>query len=1551
MGKFDHIPELTGASAFHAWKSQVVLALGREGAYNHVSDGLDPTDFAEFASVLPTPADVAAPTAAERTSILEWLKEDAVAKDIICHRLFPAVQRLIPQEHSVTARDAWSLLHSHFNHVDLGSQHLIREKILSLQMADAADAEHYLGEHDALRRDLIRMGVAYSNSEAIFNLLKGLPRTGTWPAFKLVLQSSLSVASVASVASASSSLAKGKGKSVLSSSASSSSVSGGSSISGLLGSGTATFESISVHIAAEAHHLVLEASISPLVGSEFTNVAKTSRQTNVNPTTGLRCTKNNPSGVYCDTPLDNGSVCGAGSHDRAHCFKPGGGMAGQQPAHWKPFWRSKSGASDSSASANSAVGVPSGSAMQQPPLVAAAVVAPTPPSVPSSAWTTQEYDLSCTSIADLDDGDGCCPSDDVLACLSVQSYSSLLDTGMSHTLVRDHTHFHSYATDGSVHVKTANHGRLPMLGSGDCIALLPVGQDKFSVCFSGCLHVPSAMLNLLSIGSMVAKGWECNFRGAPPHCELVYHAQPLGSHLLQNNLCFLDVDFLHFNTPLPLLRSPVPLSAFARVSPTSDLWHARLGHVGSNAAMHVARFADGAVVDPSPLSICKSCIVGKHAHQPFHPSETQCSSGFLDLVHADVAGPMPVFTPHGKRYLLVILDDYTHVLDVHLLTTKDQALEAWEITRRHWENKYSRQVKTFRTDNGGEFVNSAFVAALNAAGISHQLSVPYMHQQNGKAEHVIRTVEGRVLAMLHFAGLSQTYWGEAALTAAYLHNRTESQALPSGKTPYEMLHGARPNISHLRIWGCRGFARIPLELQQKLGPKSREVLFMGYPPGVKGYRVRDKATGQFFNCRDVIFDENLALPHLFGDASVPAPDPCDDDDGDSDDDNGLPARSPALSPLLLSVPSSTVPSSPVMSSSSPPALRRSDRARTLTEAGHAFQDGIKRTKACLARQVPPSPLVVASDLQSSPLSPLSPLTPLPDSPDSNLPDCSGSDSLPFSEAVVNLVLVEHANLAVRSNIRHDPGSPGCDLSVPSATYEEAMWRPDADKWRAAMEKEMGLLHDMQVYDLVSLPPGAHAISSRWVLEYKSGDGKGGPVEKAHFVAKGFTQVPGHDFGRTFAPVARQASVRVITTYCAREDWELHSLDIKWAFLHGKIDEVVYIQQPHGYEASGPNGERLVGRLNSSLYGIKQAVHMFYQTLQEELESLGFVRCAVDHAVFTYRKGGVRCLTGWHVDDAMGGSNNESFLQEVKHKLHMWFGITDMGAIAKFLGIQFEWNRSTRELWIHQTEYIHHLLEEYGLSDCHPVHLPMDPNHPFLKDEDVAKLVPIDNLSTVYPKIIGELLYLSLCTHLDIAHAVQHLSQFISRPTSRLYAVAKRILHYLAGTLNHRLHYGDPTRTGDLHGFSDADWASCPEDRISVTGYCWFFHGGVVSHVSKKQTTQALSSTEVEYMAIAAAFQEGLWLHSFFELLDIPIPTPIRLYINNASAVALSKEASTNNRMKHIDIHFHFCRSHIESGTFSTEWLSSSKNTADILTKALPRPLFQRHASGLSLVSR
>lgn len=114
---------------------------------------------------------------------------------------------------------------------------------------------------------------------------------------------------------------------------------------------------------------------------------------------------------------------------------------------------------------------------------------------------------------------------------------------------------------------------------------------------------------------------------------------------------------------------------------------------------------------------------------------------------------------------------------------------------------------------------------------------------------------------------------------------------------------------------------------------------------------------------------------------------------------------------------------------------------------------------------------------------------------------------------------------------------------------------------------------------------------------------------------------------------------------------------------------------------------------------------------------------------------------------------------------------------------------------------------------------------------------------------------------------------------------------------------------------------------------------------------ALSSTEAEYMAITAAIQEGLWLTSFFKCIDLPLTLPLRLFADNAGAIALSKEGANHTRTKHIDLRYHFIRAHIEAGTFLPEWLSTHRNTADIFTKCLPRPLFIRHQSGLSLMSR
>ena len=259
------------------------------------------------------------------------------------------------------------------------------------------------------------------------------------------------------------------------------------------------------------------------------------------------------------------------------------------------------------------------------------------------------------------------------------------------------------------------------------------------------------------------------------------------------------------------------------------------------------------------VSRCEPCILGKHSRHPNPSSSHPRTTTLLELVHCDICGPFPVETPHGKQYFVIFLDDCSSALNLQPLASKDQAFEAWCLLQVKWERKTGLKIQRFRCDGGGELAGGShhFAAQLENQGIEQDVTPPYEHWKNGRVEHIMRTLQGRILSMLIAAQLPLTYWGEAALTAAYLFNLTVTSTLPSGITPFEVFHGRKPDISHLRVWGVRCFAHVPVELQGKLGVKSRECLFMGYPPSQHGYRVRDVQTHRFFTSGSVIFDENI----------------------------------------------------------------------------------------------------------------------------------------------------------------------------------------------------------------------------------------------------------------------------------------------------------------------------------------------------------------------------------------------------------------------------------------------------------------------------------------------------------------------------------------------------------------------------------------------------------------------------------------------------------------------------------------------------------------------
>ena len=229
----------------------------------------------------------------------------------------------------------------------------------------------------------------------------------------------------------------------------------------------------------------------------------------------------------------------------------------------------------------------------------------------------------------------------------------------------------------------------------------------------------------------------------------------------------------------------------------------------------------------------------------------------------------------------------------------------------------------------------------------------------------------------------------------------------------------------------------------------------------------------------------------------------------------------------------------------------------------------------------------------------------------------------------------------------------------------------------------------------------------------------------------------------------------------RIDWHESVSCYHHDWCNRKLKEDIYMKQSRGFKWYSTSGTLLVCHLLSFLYGLKQAALNWYELLSSVLLTLRFIKCKVDPAVFTYDRAAlgrhhVVCIIAWHVDNGLGGSNNWVFLDWVKGRIKDRFGISDMGPVLLYLGIEIEWDHVTHKAWIHQETYIWYLCKEYGFSDCSPVSTIMNPHHPFGCDDD--SFLDIPALEHAYCKIVRELIYLLTCTCSDIAFTIRHLVQ-------------------------------------------------------------------------------------------------------------------------------------------------------------------------------------------------
>ena len=1022
--------------------------------------------------------------------------------------------------------------------------------------------------------------------------------------------------------------------------------------------------------------------------------------------------------------------------------------------------------------------------------------------------------------------------------------------------------------------------RLPTVNSSHDVVL-----DLHKVLF-----VPKLTKNLLSVPAMALMGAEIRFD--KDKCLILKDSKEFViGHLLSDKLYTVNT------------------IEYAQVSKTDsarslEVWHCRLGHLNYTYVNQLVKkeMVDGlnCDVETQPQKECEACVLGKMQKKSFPKQSQHRATRPYEIVHSDVCGPMQVESKGGSKYMLTFTDDYSRYTTVYFLKSKSEVLSKFQefvnSVEKHTGHQITKlnilaedDVKVLRSDNGGEYTSNNFAKFCGEKGISHEFTVPYCPQQNGVAERMNRTIVEGARSMLFQASLPLEFWAEACSTAVYLHNRSPTTALKD-ETPFERLFGRRPDISHLRTFGCVSYVHIPDGQRRKLDAKARKSVFVGYPPGVKGYKLYDLEKKKFVVSRDVqFFEQNF--DHF---DKIKSKDAVQADIRSVFPDAEQGGESVAQHPLHEepAVPEDVEP--PAQKNEEPAVPENVEPA--VPQIGEPV--GVPNEEAPVQRTY--------EDV--------------------------------FMEEVRNLPPVRERRMPSRFC---DEDCLLVDLEIDEPkTVQEALNGEQSVQWREAMESEYSSLLKNDTWNLVPPPEGKNIVGSRWILKVKRDQDGGVDRFKARLVAQGYSQVKGVDYDEVFSPVARYTSVRSLLALANAHDLEIHQMDVKTAFLNGSLDCEIYMSQPEGFV--DPDRPNHVCKLKKSIYGLKQSARCWNITLDEYLKSVGYRKSNADECIYVKSvkepNGHISfVILGVYVDDIIPVSNSPALLKAEKAALCERFEMTDLGEIHYLLGMSIKRDRESRTLTISQPNYLDKVLKKFGMENCKPVSTPLEPGRKFQQLSSSDE--PFD--VQTYQQAIGCLTYISTATRPDIAAAVGALSQYMSKPSKDHWMGVKRILRYLKGTLKYGLQFSAQEEKPELFGYTDADWAGDVDTRRSTSGYVFQIGSGTVSWSSRKQQTVAKSSTEAEYVALSSATQEAVWLRRLMKDLGRQMDAPTTIYEDNQGAIELAKNAKFHNRTKHIDICHHFVRERVVSNEIRVIYCPTEDMIADIMTKGLAKLTFEK----------
>jgi hypothetical protein len=893
-------------------------------------------------------------------------------------------------------------------------------------------------------------------------------------------------------------------------------------------------------------------------------------------------------------------------------------------------------------------------------------------------------------------------------------------------------------------------------------------------------------------------------------------------------------------------------------------------------------------------STCTACMLGKGKRSPFkrHSNHEQMKKS-AERLFGDISGPIECAEKdecYGMirgKYLSLIVDEYSRWCHGRMIMNKSAAVKHVKEFIVEAERQTGNKVKYLHTDGGSEYSDGELVEFLRLRGIKSESTCTYTPEHNGVVERANGIIWQTALTLVAAAKLDKKkFIGEAINYSIYLWNNTVRNS--ESKSRNELWNDSKASFKKLHPFGCDAYVTVPKDTRKKCDDKISRCIYLGVDDKhIGGYRCLDIDHNKLVISRDVKFNH---FSFTFG---------------RSDQGGEVEIERRAIDQLEMN---SLVKFNQVMLDKKDTSDRVSSERKSTRTKQQTQRYGYTDTKDYYYEDVRQS------------------------------------------HGKLNYTNCVYKAMEMLSN--HE-------LSNEPLTYEEAMQSSEREEWMKANQSELDSLEKNNTWKLVHLPKGSHTIQCKWVYKKKP-DLQGNIARyKARLVAKGFTQVYGIDYKETYAPVGKIKSLLMLLSLANQLNYELNHLDVETAFLNANVEEDIYMDLPEGYKISkgtmkeSSRDGRPVLKLIKSIYGIKQAPHNWNALINSTLVgALGFNRLQSDTCIYVKKSktGHLIFLFIW-VDDMLGiySPDDKAEWSYMKSQLMNHYKMKDMGDLQMILGMRINRDREQQIIRIDQGLYIQKILKKFNMEYCSPVHTPESTAdlgsiqaENSEENNNYMKKVP-------YREAIGALLYASICTRPDIAHAVNQVSQFQINPTPAHWVAVKRIIKYLNTYPNIGLEFKGMKNNDTnvhLHCYCDADWAQSKLDRKSVGGYLVRLNNDVISWQVKKQSTVALSSTEAEYMQMTQAAKELKWfINLFSELYSISnsnyyIPTTV-MKCDNRSAIDLSKNDIYHDRTKHIDLRYHFIRDCVQAKLFSIMHVPTAEQQADIFTKGLQRNLFTK----------